>query len=139
MKIFQITRRALLTTLFMVGAIVQANAQPPQGQRGMPQIDFKKIAEAQVAWFSENFELSEDQANKIKDVHTENAEQRQEVIESGLTPRDENFREQMDALSIAMEANLQEILTADQWKTFEEKKEEYAEIGRPQRPRRGRN
>ena len=139
MKTRQIIRRVLLTTLLLLGTIIYANAQRPQGQRGMPQIDFKKIAEAQVAWFEENFELTEDQSKKITEIHTENAELRQEVFESGLSPRDEKFREQMEALNITMEANLQEALTEDQWKTFEEKKEEYAEISRPQRPRRSRN
>lgn len=139
MKTHQILRRALLTTLFVLGTIIYANAQRPQGQRGMPQVDFKKIAETQVAWFADNFELTEDQTKKITEIHNENAELRQEIFESGLTPRDEKFMEQMEALNIAMEANLQEALTEDQWKTFEEKKEEYVEISRPQRPRRGRN
>ncbi len=139
MKTHQIVRRALLTTLFVLGTVIYTNAQPPQGQRGMPQIDFEKIAESQVAWFSENFEMTEEQTKRITDLHNEHAEQRKEVFESGLSPRDEKFKEQMDALNIAMQASLQEVLTEEQWKSFEEKKEEYDELSRPRRPRRGRN
>ncbi|RNC85680.1 MAG: hypothetical protein ED557_02595 [Balneola sp.] len=139
MKTYQIISRTLLTSFFILGTIIYANAQPPEGQRGMPQIDFKKIAESQVAWFSENFELSEDQTKKITDIHIESGEQRQELIESGLTPRDEDFREKMGAINVALEASLKEILTAEQLKIFEEKKEEYVQISRPQSPRRGRN
>lgn len=143
MKAAKLILTSFLFTFLAIGFVSQVQAQGqkrerPQGreQGQRPQMDMKKVAEEQINWFKENFKLTDDQAKLIEEIHTADASKRKEIVESGLTPRDDKFREQMDAANIFKEAELQEVLTKEQWVTFEEKKEEYGAIGRPQRPRR---
>lgn len=142
MKTIKLILTSLLLAFLAVGTVNEAQAQGrngerPQGRQGQrPQMDISKVVEMQTKWFDENFKFNDDQTKAIKEIHETDAVKRKELMDSGLTPRDEDFRKKMDSLNIFKEAELQEVLTKEQWAMFEEKKEEYYAIGRPERPRR---
>lgn len=129
-----------MTNLVQAQGQQRQRPQQGQGERQRPQIDTKKVLKEQMKWFSTNFELSDDQTKVIEEIHKKDVESKKAVMESGLTPRDSEFREKMEGLDITKAAELEEVLTKEQWELFEEKKEEYSKIGRPERPQRqGRN
>ena len=111
--------------------------RPPQSrQMQMPKIDPNKMMEDQLSWFTKNLNITEEQTTKIKTLQESEVAKRKEVMESGLTPRDENFRERMQVIDTQRDEELSKILTSDQWNIFEKKKEEFMAIGRPKRPTR---
>lgn len=147
MKVLNRISVIMMIALFAIGMNTTVMAQgqrPPQGQgerNRMPKIDAKKIVSEQMKWFNSNMELSEDQAKKIEEIHVVDAQNKKTIMESGLTPRDDEFREKMAGMEILKEAELKDVLSEEQWAIFENKKDEYAKIGRPtrqQRPQRGR-
>lgn len=142
MKATKMIFTSFLLTFLVLGTVSEAQAQNrerPQGRQGQrPQIDIAEIVQMQTKWFEENFKFNEEQMKRIKEIHDTDAAKRKELMDSGLSPRDEDFREKMGTLNIFKEAELEEVLSKEQWALFEEKKEEYNSIGRPQRSRRNR-
>lgn len=128
----------LMVTLAISSSVnVQAQQRPPQSrQMQMPKVDPSKVMEEQLSWLTKNLKITEEQATKIKALQLTETEQRKEVLASGLTPRSEDFREKMQGIDTQRDEELSKILTAEQWKTFEKKKEEFMAIGRPARPTR---
>lgn len=141
MKVTKIILTSFLVAFFALGTVSEAQAQKrerPSGKQGQrPQMDIAKVVEMQTKWFEENFKFNDEQIKRIKEIHDTDATKRKELMDSGLSPRGDDFREKMDALNIFKEAELEEVLTREQWASFEEKKEDYYTIGKPQRP--GRN
>ncbi|GAB5408562.1 MAG: hypothetical protein BalsKO_09270 [Balneolaceae bacterium] len=141
-KRISITAAIVLIALGTISTVYAQGQRAPKGQgkMEMPQIDSEKVVKEQMEWFAANFDLNDDQTKLIKEIHTNDAEMKKEVMKSGLTPRDSDFREQMEGIDTKKEAELEEVLTKEQWQAFTEKKEEYMKIGRPERPqRRGKN
>lgn len=142
MKATKMIFTSLMLAFLVLGTIGEAQAQNRERQQGRqgqrPQMDIAKVVEMQTKWFEENFEFTDEQIKQIKEIHDTDAAKRKELMDSGLSPRDEDFREKMDGLNIFKEAELEEVLSKEQWALFEEKKDEYNSIGRPQRPRRNR-
>lgn len=142
MKRISLTTVLLLMVLGTFTTIFAQGQRPPRGQdrTERPQMDAEEIVKGQMKWFTTNFDLTEDQIKIIEEIHQSDSENRKIIMESGLSPRDSEFREKMEGINIKKEAELEEILTKEQWKVFVEKKEEYQKIGRPERPQRqGRN
>lgn len=143
----QIKRKSLIAILMLLTlgtaqTVFAQGQRPPRGQNQIerPQINVKEIVKVQMNWFDKNFELSEEQTDKIEEIHLTNAENRKAIMDSGLTPRDSEFIGKMEGIDITKYAELEEVLTNEQWAIFEKKKEEYTKLGQPERPqRRGKN
>lgn len=88
-----------------------------------------ELANKETKWLKENLALDKDQAKSVKKLNNEYADMQQDAIKDIVGPSGKpgpdtrkQIQDMMLMLNEEKEDRLKEILTADQWKTYQAKK-----------------
>lgn len=99
-----------------------------QAQRGGQPLNPEQMAEKQTAQMVENLHLDQAQADRVKAINLNYATKLQEVRQENTGNR-EAMKELSTAIRSEQRAELQTVLTAEQFKTYEETQAQKASRG----------
>lgn len=105
--------RSFFLTAFLGLAVLTAQAQ------GRPEP--KEMAQRQTDWMKTNLNLDARQLARVDSLNQVYATKTSELVANGFT---DETREKMRALTQEKETHLKPMLTADQWKIYDERKAE---------------
>ena len=126
MNLKKIVQSGLLASLALTLGFAAHAGEGADGERGGKRHSQSISAEQRVERLSEHLELSVEQESALLAVFNEANERREQVRadwqQSGQRPSRAERREAMAAGREQMTQSVQEVLTAEQWEKFQERK-----------------
>lgn len=128
--------KLILFGIVLLAGMSLVQAQPPQG--GGPQMDPGRMAQMQTERMTTDLSLNEKQQKDVKAINEKYAKKMGEIFQSGQGQGDwQAIRTKFEEMNNQKNEELKKVLTADQYKKYEELEKKRME-GRRQRMGGGR-